>query len=295
MTNPAVIVRIAILMLVCMHSSLAQFEDLKIDKVSAGHQFTEGPVWSTEGNYLLFSDVPSNKILRLVPGKGTSVYRESANGASGNGIDPHGALWTCETRTRRLVREGKNGVEVVLDKWDAKPLNAPNDIVIRKDGHAWFTDPAFGAQSDKKALDFYGVYHVPPKGAPELVMRWKTRPNGLALAPNAPDAIAVRQPDLVIALGPAGRLARGDLRGPRVSQQDVNERALLATGSEAALLDLEAQGLEPQFRIAGEREQLRDGRQIRRQCHEFGATAGAGRNRGPRRAIPGSEGHRREV
>lgn len=164
--------------------SLAQFDDLKIDKVSAGHQFTEGPVWFGEGGYLLFSDVPANRIHRLIPGKGVTVYRDNSNGANGNAIDAQGNLWTCESRTRRLVREGRNGVEVIAEKWEGKWLNAPNDITIRKDGHVWFTDPAFGAQADKKELDYYGIYHVTPKGVVEQALRWKTRPNGIALSPN---------------------------------------------------------------------------------------------------------------
>ena len=80
------------------------FDDLKIDRVSAGHKFTEGPVWSPEG-FLLFSDVPNDKILKLVPGKGTQPYRDNSNGANGNGIDDKGRLLSCESRTRRLVRE----------------------------------------------------------------------------------------------------------------------------------------------------------------------------------------------
>ena len=159
------------------------FDDLKIDRVSAGHKFTEGPVWSPEG-FLLFSDVPNDKILKFVPGKGTQPYRDNSNGANGNGIDDKGRLLSCESRTRRLVRETKGQMEVLAEKWNGTPLNAPNDITIRKDGHVWFTDPAFGEQSDKKQMDYYGVYHVTPKGVVEQLLKMKTRPNGITLSPN---------------------------------------------------------------------------------------------------------------
>ena len=76
-----------------------------------------------------------------------------------------GRLHTCETRTRRVTRTDKNGkIEVLADKWEGKRLNAPSGIVVSKNGHVYFTDPAFGDQSDHRELDFHGVYHIPPKG-----------------------------------------------------------------------------------------------------------------------------------
>jgi len=173
----------AIAILTCGILSSQSFDDLKIDRVSAGHKFTEGPVWSPEG-YLLFSDVPNDKILKFVPGKGTQPYRENSNGANGNAIDDKGRLLSCESRTRRLVREAKGAMETLAEKWEGVQLNAPNDITVRKDGHIWFTDPAFGEQADKKTMDYYGVYHVSPKGVVTQLLRMKTRPNGITLAPN---------------------------------------------------------------------------------------------------------------
>jgi gluconolactonase len=73
---------------------------------------------------------------------------------------------------------------VIAEKWNGTRLNAPNDITIRKDGHIWFTDPAFGDQAEKKELGYYGVYHVTPKGVVEQALQWKTRPNGITLSPN---------------------------------------------------------------------------------------------------------------
>lgn len=159
------------------------FSKLAIEKVAGGFTFTEGPVWSRD-NYLLFSDVPENKIWRLT-NEGKSAFREASNGANGNTFDAQGRLYSCESRSRRVTRTDKKGaIEVLADKFEGKRLNAPNDIVVRKDGHVYFTDPAFGAQADSRELDFYGIYHIPVKGPLELVAKTKGRPNGIALSPN---------------------------------------------------------------------------------------------------------------
>lgn len=171
-------------------SQRAQKEDLatweyRVDRVSTAHVFTEGPVWSAEG-WLYFSDVPNNRIHRFVPGKGTNVFREESNGANGNTIDAQGRLLTCESRTRRVTRTDlKSGkVEVLAEKFEGKRFNAPNDIVARKDGYIWFTDPAFGEQADKREMDYYGIYRIAPKGEVTLVAKTKGRPNGVTLSPN---------------------------------------------------------------------------------------------------------------
>ncbi|MDW8131521.1 MAG: SMP-30/gluconolactonase/LRE family protein, partial [Bryobacterales bacterium] len=152
--------------------------------IAAGSRFTGGPGWPRDG-FLLFSDVPQDLILRWTPGKGVTRYRESSNGANGNAFDIQGRLYTCESRTRRVVRtDRKGGVEVLAERFEGKRLNAPNDIVVRRDGHVYFTDPAFGAQQDGRELDFYGVFHITPKGELEAIARWPTRPNGIALSPD---------------------------------------------------------------------------------------------------------------
>jgi gluconolactonase len=155
-----------------------------VEKVAHGFRFTEGPVWSRDG-YLLFSDVPGGKILKHVPDGDTGVYREASNGAAGNAFDAQGRLYTCETHTRRVTRTDKKGrIEVLADKWDGKRLNAPNDIVVSKSDHVYFTDPAFGKQADTRELDFYGVYHITPKGQLSVIAKPAGRPNGITLSPN---------------------------------------------------------------------------------------------------------------
>jgi gluconolactonase len=163
-------------------TALAQ-EEREIDRVAGGFRFTEGPAWSREG-FLLFSDVPNDQILKYVPGEKPTIFRENSNGANGNAFDAQGRLYSCESRTRRVVRMDKKGnMQVLADKWEGKRLNAPNDIVIRKDGHVYFTDPAFGNQADTRELDFFGVYHITPKGELGLIAKPVGRPNGIALAP----------------------------------------------------------------------------------------------------------------
>lgn len=169
----------------CYGSIPAQdFSDVSVDRVIAGRTFAEGPVWSPEG-YLIFSDIPKSKILRWTPGELPSVLREDSNGASGNAFDSQGRLYTCESHGRRVIRTDKKGkIEVLADRYQSKRLNAPNDIVVRKDGEIYFTDPAFGNQQDSRELDFYGVFHLPRKGELEVIAKPRGRPNGIAMSPN---------------------------------------------------------------------------------------------------------------
>ena len=160
------------------------FSDLSFSKLADGYRFPEGPAWSKDG-YLIFSDTPSDRLLKWAPGHATEVFRADAHGPSGNAFDADGRLYTCETRLRRVTRTDKKGkIEVLADQWEGKRLNAPNDIVVAKSGHAYFTDPAFGKQQDSRELDFYGVYHISPKGQLTVVAKPAGRPNGIALSPN---------------------------------------------------------------------------------------------------------------
>jgi len=156
----------------------------QIERVAHGFQFTQGPAWSRDG-YLLFSDIPSSTIMKVKPGETGEVYRAASGGASGNAFDEQGRLYTCETHARRVTRTDKKGrIEVLAERWDSKRLNAPSGIAVSKSGHVYFTDPAFGSQQDTRELDFYGVYHITPKGQLSLIARPAGRPNGIALSPN---------------------------------------------------------------------------------------------------------------
>ena len=160
------------------------FTDLKFERLAQGYRFTEGPAWCKDG-YLIFSDTPSDRLLKWVPGSKVEVFRADAHGPAGNAFDAQGRLYTCETRTRRVTRTDKTGnIEVLAERWEGKRLNAPTGIAVAKNGSVYFSDPAFGEQSDHRELDFYGVYHIPPKGPMSLVARFTTRPHGVALSPN---------------------------------------------------------------------------------------------------------------
>jgi gluconolactonase len=178
-------------------------EEHRIERVASKLAYADSPLWSHE-SFLLYADPPNNKIYKLVHGAQPVIFREDSNGAMGMTLDAQGRLYVCETHGRRVTRLDKNGnVDVVAEAWQGKKLNAPNDIVVRKDGHAYFTDPAFGNQLDTRELDFYGVYHINPKGELSLAAKWTTRPNGIALSPNGrtlyvtdSDARAVRAYDI---------------------------------------------------------------------------------------------------
>jgi gluconolactonase len=159
-------------------------EELRIERVVSKLGYAEGPLWSHE-SFLLYADPPNNKIYKLSRGSQPEVFRDDSHGAMGMTYDAMGRLYVCESRGRQVTRLDKKGkVEVLAQAWEGKKLNGPNDIVVRKDGHAYFTDPAFGNQVDSRELDFYGVFHVNPKGELSVAAKWKTRPNGIALSPN---------------------------------------------------------------------------------------------------------------
>jgi gluconolactonase len=158
-------------------------QQIQVEHAVDGFRFTEGPVW--HDGYLLFSDVPSGRILKHVPGEAIEMFREKSGGAMGNAFDSQGRLYTCEAQARRVTRTDKKGrIEVLAERWEGKRLNAPNDIVVSHSGHVYFTDPAFGRQQDTRELDFYGVFHITPKGQLSVISRPTGRPNGIAVSPN---------------------------------------------------------------------------------------------------------------
>lgn len=176
--------RLLLLAALCLAAWAQESPPMSLAKIAEGYRFAEGAAWSKDG-YLIFSDTPNNQLLKWVPGHEAEIFRENANGPSGNAFDAEGRLYTCETRARRVTRTEKNGkIEVLADRWQGKRLNAPAGIAVSKSGHVYFTDPAFGYQEDQRELDFYGVYHLPPKGPLELVAKAAGRPHGIALSPN---------------------------------------------------------------------------------------------------------------
>jgi gluconolactonase len=185
-----------------------------VGKIASGYRFTEGAAWSKEG-YLIFSDTPNDRLLKWTPGREAELFRASAHGPSGNAFDAEGRLYTCETRARRITRTDKNGkIEVLADRWEGKRLNAPAGIAVSKSGHVYFTDPAFGYQSDQRELDFYGVYHLPPKGPLELVAKAAGRPHGIAVSPSGRVLYVSNADDHTVRAYDLGR--NGEASGERV-------------------------------------------------------------------------------
>jgi gluconolactonase len=174
--------------------------DYHIEKLAEGMVFTEGPLWVRDGGYLLFSDVRGNAIYKWAPGEGATdflkpVYegdREGLIGPNGLTLDSKGSLLMCEHGNRRISRlalskEGKR--VVVVDNYQGKKLNSPNDLTYKSDGWLYFTDPPYGlTQQDDdpaKELDFNGVFRLSPdEKTLEVVVKNQTRPNGIGFAPD---------------------------------------------------------------------------------------------------------------
>jgi gluconolactonase len=183
--------------------------DAKIEVVASGFDWAEGPVWipadnqpvaQGKGGFLLFSDIPRNAIMKWKEGEGASVYLKPAGytglpngsnepGTNGLTLDPQGRLVCCEHGDRRIARlEPGGGKRTLVDNYQGKRLNSPNDLVYRSNGDLYFSDPPYGLpggwDSKQRELDFCGVYKLTPKGQLTLLTRELTRPNGLAFSPD---------------------------------------------------------------------------------------------------------------
>jgi gluconolactonase len=172
-----------LLLLAGLFVSPQNFSTLTVEPVAEGFPGGEGPVWSHDG-FLLFSDYSRDRIYKYTPGGAVDVYREGSNGTNGNTMDAEGRLYSCEYKSRRVTRTDRSGrIEIFADRFEGRRFNAPNDIVVRRDGHVYFTDPLF-TPLDQRDLDFYGIYHVSPDRTIEAIARLQTRPNGIALSPD---------------------------------------------------------------------------------------------------------------
>ena len=163
-----------------------------IQRLHTGTLWAEGPAWNGSGKYLVWSDIPNNRQMRWLEEDGhVSVFRSPAGHSNGNTFDYEGRQISCEHGNRRVVRYEYNGaVTVLADKWNGKPLNAPNDAVIAPDGALWFTDPGYGSlqnyEGNKGTLEIKeAVYRVDLKtGKMEMVTDEIFKPNGLCFSPD---------------------------------------------------------------------------------------------------------------
>jgi gluconolactonase len=164
----------------------------KVERLATGMRWAEGPVWFGDGRYLLWSDIPNDRIMKWEEETGAvSVFRKPSNFANGNTRDRQGRLLTCEHDTRRVTRTEYDGtITVLADRYDGKPLNSPNDIVCRSDGSIWFTDPPFGILGNYEGHIAQpelptNVYRLEPGSSrPEVVAGDIARPNGLCFSPD---------------------------------------------------------------------------------------------------------------
>jgi gluconolactonase len=166
---------------------------VRVERLWTGARWAEGPAWFAAGRYLVWSDIPNNRMMRFVEPSGeVSVFRERANNSNGNTVDNQGRLVTCEHLTRRVTRTEIDGsISVVADKWSGKRFNSPNDIVVKSDDSIWFTDPAYGIDTDYEGdqatqeIEGCYVYRVDAKsGAVTAVITDMLRPNGIAFSPD---------------------------------------------------------------------------------------------------------------
>lgn len=165
--------------------------DSRLERLWTGARWTEGPLYVPAGRYLLFSDIPNDRVLRWDETDGSvSVLDSPAGYANGRTIDRQGRVVTCQQGPRRVVRTEHDGSTTVLaDRWDGRRLNSPNDVVVSPDGAVWFTDPPYGITSDYEGeraepeIDGCHVYRVDPgTGAVTAVATDLERPNGLAFS-----------------------------------------------------------------------------------------------------------------
>src|SRR5262250_3557875 len=162
-----------------------------VERLYTGARWSEGPVWFGDVRCLLWSDIPNNRILRWDEiTRRTSVYRQPSNNSNGLARDRQGRLITCEHNTRRLTRTEYDGtVTVLIDKFDGKPLNSPNDVVVKSDGSIWFSDPSapgfdpYEGRVERPELPT-NVYRFDPQTGRLTVAAGDIRPNGLAFSPD---------------------------------------------------------------------------------------------------------------
>lgn len=163
-------------------------ENAKVERLETGFQFTEGPVWNLSGGYLLFSDIPGNRILKYTPGEGISDFRAPSGKSNGLTLDKKGRLVACEHENRRVSLTDKDGsVTTIASHFMGKRLNSPNDVVVKSDGSIYFTDPPYGLNHvfgsfGTQELPFYGVYRLAPDGGELRLLVDDSVPNGLAFS-----------------------------------------------------------------------------------------------------------------
>ena len=166
--------------------------NVHVEKLYTGCRWAEGPAWFAAGRYLVWSDIPNNRMMRFDETDGSvSVFRQPADNSNGNTTDRQGRLVTCQHRTRCVTRTEHDGsITVLASHWQGKRLNSPNDAVVKSDGCIWFTDPSYGIDSEYEGdkspheIGACHVYRIDPAGGLTTVATDFEKPNGLAFSPD---------------------------------------------------------------------------------------------------------------
>lgn len=166
---------------------------IHVERLWTGARWSEGPVWFAAGRYLVWSDIPNNRMMRWDETDGSvSEFRSPSNNSNGNTVDRQGRLITCEHLTRRVTRTEHDGsVTILADRFRGQRLNSPNDVVVNSDGSVWFTDPTYGIltdyEGDRAEPELSGcyVYRIDPNdGSITQKTTDMIKPNGLAFSPD---------------------------------------------------------------------------------------------------------------
>jgi gluconolactonase len=177
-----------------LHPSFAKYRiaQAAVERLATGFRWCEGPVWFGDGRYLLWSDIPNNRIMKWEEETGAvGVFRKPSNNANGNTRDRQGRLVTCEHDARRVTRTEYDGtITVLMDRYEGKRLNSPNDVVVKSDDSIWFTDPPFGILGNYEGTQAEpeigtNVYRIDGRtGRATIVLESVERPNGLCFSPD---------------------------------------------------------------------------------------------------------------
>jgi gluconolactonase len=163
-------------------------DDVSFETLGTGYAFTEGPIWHPTGKFLIFSDMPGDHMRRWSASRGVETFRKPSNMANGNAYDRSGRIVTCEHATSRVTRTESDGtISVLASHYEGKELNSPNDIVVKRDGGIYFTDPIYGrieyyGVAREPQLDFRGVYRIDTDGTLQLLAGDFGQPNGLCFS-----------------------------------------------------------------------------------------------------------------
>ncbi len=169
------------------------FPNVHLERLHSGCRWAEGPAWFAAGRYLVWSDIPNDRVLRWDDTDGSvSVFQQPAMNSNGHTVDREGRLVSCEHRGRCVSRVGFDGRrEVLAERIDGKRFNSPNDVVVKSDGSLWFTDPSYGIDSDYEGdaapseIGACRVYRLDPDtGRVSVVASDFVQPNGLAFSPD---------------------------------------------------------------------------------------------------------------